>query len=123
MSASLEWPTPITVGHHVYSSGTRDAHNRVVAVYTPPLDQPGVQVAVIGIETPKSLEPHVTGHTNRVERTAKLFTLPGFKPADRDVIDLPELGQWEVVGIPESSDGNPFGWVPGNTINLRRITG
>lgn len=100
-----------------------DANNQAISVYTPPRDQPGIQVAVIGWETPKSAEPHTTGHVARVDLTVKLFVLPEFKPSPRDLIDIPGIGQCEVIGLPETAEGNPFGWNPGSTINLRRVMG
>lgn len=123
MSASLEWSTPHTIGWHAYSAGTADANNQTIPVYTPPKDQTGTPVAVIGWETPKSTEPHVAGHDVRVDATVKLFALPTFRPGVRDLIDLPDVGQCEVVGLPESTDGNPFEWYPGLTIELRQVTG
>lgn len=107
----------------MYSDGARDGNNRIIPVYTPPLDQVGTSVAVIGIETPKSDEPHVTGHDDRVDRTTKVFAPPEFRPDPRDILDLPGLGQWEVIGVPESADGNPWEWNPGSTINVRQVTG
>ncbi|MGW4718874.1 hypothetical protein [Nocardia sp. NPDC004260] len=78
---------------------------------------------VYGWETPKSLEPHERGHDARMTETVKLFAPPSFTPGPGDVIDIPDLAQFEVVGVPETAAGNPFGWNPGSTINLRKITG
>lgn len=119
----MNFPTPHTVGHHVHGDGGRDANGRAVSVYTPPLGQPGAPVQVIGWETPRSDEPDKPGHDQRVTVDVKLFAAPGFSPAPRDIVAVPGIGHCEVIGIPESTDGNPFGWVPGSTIHLRRVTG
>lgn len=113
------FPTPYAVGHHVWSAGPADEHNNVTDVYTPPLDRPGRRVPVIQIVV-KVAEPALAGH-DRVVTEADLFVLPGFRPGDGDVFDLPE-GRFEVVGFEDCTRGF-HGWKPGNVVKLRLVQG
>lgn len=119
-----DFPTPHTIGVHVRSDGDIDAHGNPTVVYTPPLDEPGTARAVIGWVVPASTEPAVAGH-DRVVVDVVLGVPPGFVLAAHDVVDLPygPAGQFEVIGEVRETEGNPFGWVPGGEVNLRRVDG
>lgn len=121
---SSDFPTPHTIGVHVYSSGGRDDRNNEIAVWTPPLDEPGTEAAVIGWAVPSSTEPAVAGH-DRVVVDVMLGVPPGVVLTAHDVVDLPygPAGQYEVVGEVRTADGNPFGWNPGGEVGLRRVEG
>lgn len=119
MSNNPDWPTPFTVGHHVYSAGGADPH-RNPPTYTPPLDQPGTSVPVYGWHTPSTTEPKLAGH-DRVIVDVELLA-PGFTPKPQDWIDLPD-GQYEVVGATQDYNHGPFDWTPGAVIQLRKVDG
>jgi hypothetical protein len=122
--SSTDFPTPHTIGVHEWSGTGEDAHGNPVDVYTPPLDQPGTQHAVIGWQVPASDEPIVAGH-DRVVVDVELGVPPGFTMSPRAVVDLPygPEGRFQVVGEIRTAEGNPFLWNPGGIVNLRRIDG
>ena len=119
-----DFPTPHRIGVHRRSDGDEDEHGNPVVVYTPPLDAPGTEAAVIGWAVPSSTEPAVAGH-ERVAVDVLLGVPPGFVLGPHDVVDLPygPAGQYEVVGEVRSAEGNPFGWNPGGEVSLRRLDG
>ncbi len=118
----MTFPTPQTVGHHAYSSSTLDDYNRQVESWTPPKDSPGVPREVYGWAAPSSTEPKLAGH-NRVTVEVELLVPPDFVCGPHDVIDLPNSGQFEVIGYPEDYTHGPFGFQPGYVVNLRRSEG
>ncbi|WP_159844910.1 hypothetical protein [Nocardia sp. CY41] len=121
----MTFPTPYEVGLHVYSETARDGHGNPVAVYTPPLDEPGTPYAVIGWAITGTDEPALDGHDREIT-SVELLTPPGFPAVARDVIDLPAdpAGQFEIVGaVKTSGPANPFGWNPGGVLNLERVEG
>ncbi|MFC5789671.1 hypothetical protein ACFPPE_07360 [Agromyces tardus] len=120
----MNFPTPHTIGLHVWSAGDDDGHGNAVDIYTPPLDAAGTDQPVIGWGVPSSTEPAVAGH-DRVAVDVELLTPPDFPARPRDVIDLPygPAGQFKVIGEVGGTEGNPFPWVPGGTLNLRRVDG
>ncbi|AHH22102.1 hypothetical protein NONO_c73460 [Nocardia nova SH22a] len=119
-----EFPTPHTIGLHVWSGTGEDDHGNEIDVYTPPLDEAGAAHAVIGWSVPSSEMPAVAGH-DRVVVDVELLVPPGFPAKARDVIDLPygPAGQFAVVGEIRGTEGNPFGWAPGGVVNLERVDG
>lgn len=121
---SSDFPTPHKIGVHVRSDGAEDELGIPAVVYTPPLDEPGTDRDVIGWVVPASTEPAVAGH-DRVAVDVVLGVPPGFVLGAHDVVDLPygPGGQFEVVGEVRETAGNPFGWVPGGEVNLRRLDG
>lgn len=117
----MNFPTPFTVGHHVFSTTSEDGYNRDVPTFTPAANVAGVQVKVYGWANPVGAEPKLAGH-DRVAVEVELYAPPGFNPGPHDLIDLPN-GQFEVVGYPEDYMHGPFGFQPGYVINLRRVEG
>lgn len=117
----MKFPTPFTVGWHVYSTTTTDGYNRQVPAYTPEKTAEGTPKAVYGWANPTNTEPKLAGH-DRVVVDVELYTPPGFNPGPHDLIDLPQ-GQFEVIGYPEDYNHGPFGFQPGYVVNLRRVEG
>lgn len=70
------FPTPHTVRHHAYSSTGVGDYGRDAPTYTPPLHEPGVEVAVYGWASPSSTEPKLAGH-DRVVVEVELYMPPG----------------------------------------------
>lgn len=116
-----EFPTPHTVGLHVWSGTGEDAHGNEIDVFTPPLDQEGAAQAVYGWSVPSSDSPAVAGH-DRVVVDVELLVPPEFPGKPRDVVDLPS-GRFQVVGEVRDYSTGPFGWVPGGVLNLERVDG
>lgn len=123
----MTFPTPYTVGHHVrVATGTGDRFRETVT-YNPPKDAPGVPVRVIQWGAAQSAAASQDGRQqpgyDRTIVDVELYVLPDFKPGTGDLIDLPETGQYEVVGHPQDYNHGFHGWQPGNVINLRRVEG
>lgn len=118
----MTFPTPHVIGLHVWVAGVEDDHGNAVDTYTPALDAPGAEHPVIGWAVPTSSEPALAGH-DRVVVDVQLLVPPDFPARAHDVIDLPTGGRYEVVGEVGGTEGNPFGWVPGGVVNLRRVDG
>lgn len=104
-----------TVGWHTYSDGATTARNTKAAVYTPPLDEDGTEVAAYGWAPTYVSE----SNENRSESDLDLL-LPTLRGAPRDVVDLP-TGQYEVVGDPEDFTQGPFGSAFGVVVKLKRV--
>jgi len=117
----VSFPLLFTVAVHSYSAGSSDEYGEAAAVYTPPLDSAGTDVAVYGWSTPSSTEPKLAGH-DRVIVDQELLVPPDSTISAHDLVDLPD-GQYQVIGEAEDFNSGPFGWQPGKVINLRRVTG
>jgi hypothetical protein len=86
-------------------------------VYTPPLDEDGTELKVIGIGTgARSSEPDET----RIVTQPKLYAPPDCPVKARDVLDLPD-GQFEVDGDPDNQCCGFHGWQPGIVVWLKRV--
>ena len=109
----MNFPTPWTVQHVVWSAGGTDAHGNPVDVYAPPVD-----VKVMGWS---ELQPdeRVSG---RVVIDLRLFGPPGMSGASRDRWILPE-GVYEQQGPVQDYTRGPFGFAPGVVVNLQRVEG
>ncbi|WP_040815055.1 hypothetical protein [Nocardia concava] len=120
----MTFPTPHTIGLHVWTGTGEDDHGNAIDVYTPPLDQTGAAHAVIGWSVPSATTPAVAGH-DRTVVDVELLAPPGFPAKPRDVIDLPygPAGQFAVVGEVQGTEGNPFEWAPGGVLNLQKVEG
>lgn len=70
------FPTPYTVGHHVYSSTATGGYGRDVPTWTPAKTASGTPVAVYGWANPNGSEPKLAGH-DRVEVEVELYVPPG----------------------------------------------
>lgn len=117
----MTFPLLFTVAVHSYSAGSIGDYGETAAVYTPPLDTSGTEVAVYGWSTPSSVEPKLAGH-DRVVVDQELLVPPENTIGAHDLVDLPD-GQYQVIGEPEDMNNGPFGWQPGKVVNLRRVTG
>ena len=121
----MSFPTPYTVGHHV-ATVTGDRFRNAVT-YTPPRDAPGTPVVVIQIAAPQSEAGTRDGRQlagyDRTLIDLELYVLPEFKPDKGDLIDIPEMGQFEVAGYPEDYNHGFHGWRPGSVVPLRRVEG
>lgn len=84
----------------------------------------GVEVKAYGLRYPDSAEPIEAGH-NRLVVDCVLLVPRGFEVAEKDRFNVPRLndGLFEVIGMGENADGNPFGWNPGGHVKLRLIEG
>ena len=112
----MTFPLAQTVGHMVYRSDVRNSRGNLVDAWDDPVD-----VRVYSWHVPSSHEPQIAGH-ERVVVQAVVLAPESFKPGDRDKIALP-IGVFEVIGDVEDYNHGPFGWAPGNSINLKRVTG
>lgn len=119
----MTFPTLFRVGVHTYTDSLQlDDYNELEPVYTPTKDAAGTQVAVYGWSTPDSTEPPVAGH-DRVMVDMQLLAPPNTSITAHDLVDIPDEGQFEVIGDPLDFDTGPFGFRPGLVINLRRVEG
>ncbi|MFI9507568.1 hypothetical protein [Nocardia sp. NPDC052566] len=120
----MTFPLLFSIGHHSYSGTGEDAHGNEIALYTPPLDQPGTTQPVYGWSIPSSTEPSLAGH-DRVLVDVQVLAPPTLHVQPRDVIDLPAdpAGQFEMIGYAEDYTKGPFGFQPGAVINLQKVDG
>ena len=84
----------------------------------------GVTVRVYGVNFPTSSEEIAAGH-NRLVVDRVMLVPPDFRCGERDRFQFSAEPDhdYEVVGVPERADRNPFGWNPGGKVNLRRVDG
>jgi hypothetical protein len=128
-----EFPTPWLVGIHRYTAGTVNAHNEPTKTWTPPKDQPGEMVRVIGWGP---LGPSYEPIQDRSVMKLELYTPPTLRdengspvidPGPYDVIDLPSgdgnVTQWEVQGWPRDYTHGFHGWRAGKIVDLQRVVG
>ena len=88
-----------------------------------PVEAWGAPVAqkAIGWNPPASGDPKLAGH-DRVVVDLELMVPPEFVAGPKDRITV-NGKKFSVIGYPEDTDGNPFGWYPGKVVNLHRIEG
>lgn len=125
-------PLLYEVSRYVFNPGAKnDLGNKVEGGEDP------VGVSVYGWGAPQSQVPkEVVVGTSRYVVELELMVPPGvyMKDGDRvrlapllEVLGMDELGQphawWRVVGLTEDYSHNPFGWNPGNVINLVTVKG
>lgn len=119
----MTFPTLFSVGlHRCTESIELDDYNQLTAIFTPPKDDPGTQVSVIGWSEPSSTEPAVAGH-DRVIVDLELLIPPDMQIGPYDLVDIPDLGQFQVIGQPEDLNHGPFLFTPGFRVNLRKVSG
>ncbi|AZS06576.1 head-to-tail stopper [Mycobacterium phage JacoRen57] len=61
--------------------------------------------------------------TSRYVVALELMVPPGVYAKDGDKVELDDGSMWRVVGPTEDYSHNPFGWNPGNVINLINVKG
>lgn len=116
----MTFPLLFTVGVHTWD-GVEDGYS-TEAGYSPAKTSTGTQKKVYGWSTPSTTEPKLAGH-DRVVVDVELLVPPGFGVGPHDLVDLPDVGQFEVIGEPEDFTKGPFGFQPGAVINLRKVDG
>jgi hypothetical protein len=104
-----------TVRWHTYSDGEPTVRNTRAAVYTPALDTAGTAVDAYGWAPTQTSEPN----EDRVASDYDLF-LPTVTGGPRDVVDIPAVGRFEVVGNPQDWGSGPFGSRFGAVVKLKR---
>ena len=114
----MTFPLAQTVQHLVYDGTQRDSRGNVIDSWADPVD-----VQVYGWHISNTHEPQIAGH-DRVLVDAQVLTPPGFVPSPKDKFLLPGRdGEYQVIGETEDFNHGPFGWQPGNRVNLRKVTG
>ncbi len=103
------------VGWHTHVSGDVTARNVPSSTYVPALDADGTSVDVFGWAPTQTLEPNET----RVDVELDLF-VPTALGGPRDVVDIPALGRFEVVGHPQDFSSGPFSSRFGAVVKLKR---
>lgn len=113
---SYTFLTPYTVLTHKFSPGAKDEFGNPVEAWDTPVSQP-----VIGWGPPISVEPSIPGH-DRVQVDLELYAPPEFEIGPHDLVTV--NGQtYQVVGYPQTTLGNPFGWAPGMSVSLLYVEG
>lgn len=114
---SSPFPTPYTVGHRELTSDGDDGHGNTVARHADPVTR-----RVIGFGPPKTSEPKIVGQDREVVEL-ELAIPPDFGSCKDGDIEIVNGLEYVVVGAPETAVGNPFRWVPGAVVNLKRVEG
>ena len=113
----MTFPTPWTVQWWHADTGATDDAGDPTTEYTPPLDEDGVDVQVIGWAPTSMTEPNEV----RVESDLDLFVPPEVSSSPADVVKLPDdPNPYDVVGYPEDYTKGPFTFAPGKVVKLRR---
>ncbi len=116
--------TRFTVQLLSFNGSGRDAFNNKVESWGEPTD-----VKIYGLNFPTSDEPvrGTAAEHNRMDVDRVMLVPPGFSCSFRDRVQglpgLPADRVYEVVGVPELGDRNPFGWNPGGRVQLRYVSG
>ena len=111
------YPLAQTIKHRVHDGTTRDSRGNVIDSWADPVD-----VKVYGWYISSTHEPQIAGH-DRLLVDAQVLAPESFRPGPKDRIELPGFGDYAVNGETEDYNHGPFGWRPGNVVNLRRVTG
>lgn len=115
---AVTFPLAQVVQHLAYAGEVRDSRGNVVDSWADP-----VLVAVYGWHISTTHEPQIAGH-DRVLVDAQVLAPESFVASPRDKVLLPgRPGEYEVIGETEDFNHGPFGWRPGNRVNLRKVTG
>ena len=114
---AVTFPLAQTVQHLAYAGEVRDSRGNVIDAWADPVD-----VAVYGWHTSATHEPQIAGH-DRVLVDAQVLAPSSWRPSPRDKVTLPGFGEYQVIGETEDFNHGPFGWEPGNRVNLRKVTG
>lgn len=113
------FPLLFSVWRFAFDSTAVDDLGNTVAGYGDP-----VQLKVYGWGAPQTAEPADATAAARELIDVALLVPPGFPARARDRFTLDDpAALYEVVGDPQMSDHNPFGWNPGGVLNLRRVAG
>ena len=113
----MTYPLAQTVQHRAYTGTVKDSRGNVVDTWADPVD-----VDVYGWYVPATHEPQIPGHDDRVRVDAAVLAPESFRPGSMDKVVLP-IGEFAVEGEVQDYNHGPFGWRPGNVVNLRRVTG
>ena len=118
----MSFPLAQTVRHLPYVGEVRNTRGNLVDAWGE-----ATEVAVYGWYISTTHEPQIAGH-ERVRVDAQVLAPPTFRPSAKDKVELPGPGEdewlpYEVEGDTEDYNHGPFGWRPGNLVNLRRVTG
>ena len=114
---AVTFPLAQTVQHLAYAGQVRDSRGNVIDAWADPVD-----VAVYGWHTSATHEPQIAGH-DRVLVDAQVLAPQSWRPSPRDKVTLPGFGEYQVIGETEDFNHGPFGWEPGNRVNLRKVAG
>lgn len=110
-------PLAQVVQHLPYEGKVKNDRGNVVDAWGDPVD-----VAVHGWHTSATHEPQIAGH-DRVLVDAQVLAPSSWRPGPKDKVVLPGFGEYRVEGETEDFNHGPFGWEPGNRVNLRKVTG
>lgn len=117
------YPTPHSIGHHVYTEGAVGFGGAPTVTYVPALDEAGTSLDVYAIY------PGTPGEDYEVGRTPSRIPLFVIGSADtlgtvaaRDRVDY-NGDLYDVDGAPENFNTGPFGFAPGVRVRLMRTEG
>lgn len=114
----MSLPLAQTVLHEAYAPSEKDTRGNWRDAWAEP-----VEVAVYGWHVSSTHEPQIPLH-DRVRVDVQVLAPESFVPSPRDRVSIPgRPGVYEVVGEVEDYNHGPFGWRPGNVVNLKKVTG
>lgn len=112
-----------------YKSDAKDDNGNEVEDWEPPVQKDAYGWGPPQLQTPKEV---IVG-TARYVVAVEMMVPPGFVLKDKDrvilcsidefVADTTKWDVYRVIGPTEDYSHNPFGWNPGNVINLQAVQG
>lgn len=126
----LDFPTIWTVGLHRYDASAVNAQGAPVKRWNPPKSEPGELIYVIGWAAQGGVSPAYEPNQDRTVLRMELYLPPVLHnvngdqvddPGLMDVIDLPAVGQCEVLGPIRDYTRGFHGWRAGKVLDLQRV--
>lgn len=112
----MTFPTPWTVGHHVFTGTGQDDLGNDVETWASPVDAKVIGWYASMLET-------LAGHTSRVESDIDLLIPSDSTIAIHDKVDLPGFAKpFRVMAIEDYCHGF-HQWQPGNVAKLKQVSG
>ncbi|QRY51733.1 hypothetical protein [Mycolicibacterium septicum] len=112
----MTFPTPWTVGHHVFTGTGQDDLGNDIETWASPVNVKVIAWYASMLET-------LAGHTSQVDSDIDLLVPPSLQVSVQDRFTLPSFDQpFEVVAFQDYCHGF-HQWQPGNVAKLKRVDG
>lgn len=105
------------IKHRAYAGERGGGRGNVVDSWDDPAD-----VNVYGWYVTATSEPQLPNH-ERVKAEVLIYAPPEFSPGEHDLVEIPGIGELEVIGFVQDYNNGPFDWAPGNVVRVERVRG